>query len=126
MKSIMIVAALLAAAVQMMGQSINYNSSKSNTGNFALTCTGPDGKACTAEHVKGVNDWLAVTGRRVYKPLAEVKEVTLASPKEGGLSCKQNSGAVCTPEQHKALADFYKPSAQGTRSCPRPNRPIEA
>jgi hypothetical protein len=111
MKRIAVAAALLmTAALQMMGQALNYNSSKSNTGNFAITCAGPDGKACTAAHVKGVNDWLT-TGKRMHKPLAEVKEVTLVSPKDGGLGCTQNSGAVCTAEQQKALADFYKPGA---------------
>ena len=108
---------LLAAALQTMGQSINYNSSKSNTGNSPITCSGPDGKPCNAKHVSDLNEWLgSTTGRRQHQPLAEIKTVTLASPKDGSLGCVQNSGAACTAEQQKALAELYKPAGEGKAS----------
>jgi hypothetical protein len=124
MKPIAMTAVLLmAAGLQLTGQAINYNSSKSNTGNVAahpLTCTGPDGKGpCMAAHVTDMNNWLASVGRKQNKPLAEVKAVKLASPKDGVLTCEQNSGAACTPEQQMALAQFYKPTAAArTKGAP--------
>lgn len=96
---------------------INYNSSKSNSGNFTITC---DNAACTAAHVADVNKWLAETGqpagKRAHTPLADVRSVSLA--KDGTLTCMQNSGAPCTSDQGKALAEGYKPTAAWKEPAP--------
>jgi hypothetical protein len=105
MKTITMAAALLLAAVLQTMGAVNYNSSKSNTGNFTLTC---DGGSCTAAHVTDVNAWPASTGGKM-KSLGDVKAVSLG--KDGTLTCVQNSGAGCTPDQGKALAESYKPTA---------------
>jgi len=111
MKRITMATVLLLAAALQLAASINYNSSKSNTGNFALSCTGLDEKTpCSEKEVNDVNDWLAsFAGKRQHGQLADIKAVTLASPKDGGLKCEQNNGAAGTAEQQKALAQFYKP-----------------
>ncbi len=109
MKRITIATALaLAAALQTMGQA----APKEGKAPAAATtpvgkCTGPDGKACTAAHVKQVNDAM-VTGRRVHKPLEAVKAVSLASS-DGTLKCEQNDGTACTAEQLDALNQVAGP-----------------
>jgi hypothetical protein len=108
MKPILIVTVLaLVAASQAIGQAPPKSIAKGNTPAPAATetvarCTGPDGKAaCTAAHVKQLNDGM-VTGRRVYKPLEAVKAVSLSGP-DGTLKCEQNNGSACTAEQLDAL-----------------------
>jgi hypothetical protein len=107
MKRILIAMALpLAAALQMMGQAAPKSTPKGQSPAAATEtvakCTGPDGKtACTAAHVKQLNDGMA-TGRRMYQPLEAVKAVSLASS-DGTLKCEQNNGAACTTEQLDAL-----------------------
>lgn len=86
----------------LVGQAINYNASKSNTGNFTITCKGPDGKACTAAHVQAINTGVSV-GKRQHKALADVRGLTLGQ--DGTVSCVQNNGKECTSAQLDAIKE---------------------
>ena len=102
-RNLIAIAVALVAALQMMGQA-TPKEGKAPAASAApvAKCTGPDGKtACTAAHVKQLNDGM-VTGRRVYKPLEAVKAVSLASS-DGTMKCEQNNGTACTTEQWDAL-----------------------
>ena len=112
MKRITMATALaLAAALQTMGQAAPKErkapAAATATAVPVAKCTGPDGKACTAAHVKQVNDAM-VTGRRMHKPLEAVKAVSLASS-DGTLKCEQNDGTACTAEQLEALNQVAGP-----------------
>jgi len=107
MKRIMIAAALsLVAALQIMGQqAARDNIIKGPAPAAAIApvakCAGPDGKPCTAAHVKDIANGIS-SGRRQWKPLEAVKAVSLASP-DRTLKCEQNNGTACTAEQLDAL-----------------------
>ncbi len=106
MKRILIATAVaLVAALLMMGQSAPKGGKAPAAAAAPVAkCTGPDGKtACTAAHVKQLNDGMA-TGRRQHQPLETVKSVSLAKP-DGTLACTQNDGTACTAEQLDALND---------------------
>jgi hypothetical protein len=102
MKRVMILTAILFVGVlQVTGQS---KDGKSAAATPVAKCTGPDGKtACTAAHVKQLNEGMA-TGRRQHQPLETVKSVSLAKP-DVTLACTQNDGTACTAEQLDALND---------------------
>jgi hypothetical protein len=103
MKRILTAAALLlAVALQMMGQAGQKSMTKGGAPAEAVAppdamCTGPDGKACTAAHVKQLNDVMLSVRKAGGAPL---KAVTLASA-DGTLKC---DGKACTADQVEALS----------------------
>ena len=103
---------LLVAALQTMG-AVNYNSSKSNSGN--LTCTGADGKGCSAEHVASLNKAM-LAAQRKNPALAKIKKLGLASS-DGTLTCELTDGKPCGAEQAAALdaIDKATPITSGKR-----------
>jgi predicted carbohydrate-binding protein with CBM5 and CBM33 domain len=105
---------LLVAALEVMG-SVNYNSSKSNSGNFTMQCTGDDGKPCTAEHVASLNKAM-LAAQRKNPTLAKIKKLGLASS-DGTLTCELTDGKPCGAEQAAALdaIDKATPITSGKR-----------
>jgi predicted carbohydrate-binding protein with CBM5 and CBM33 domain len=91
---------LLIAALGSMG-AVNYNSSKSNTGNLAMQCIGDDGKGCSAEHVASLNKAM-LAAQRKNPALAKIKKLGLASS-DGTLRCELTDGKPCGAEQAAAL-----------------------
>lgn len=66
-----------------------------------LTCAGPDGRACTQEHVRRL---LAATHTINGGPqacLLSVKTISLSSG--GTLLCEQKGGRPCTVDQARSL-----------------------
>lgn len=75
------------------------------SGIHTLRCLGPDEKTpCTREQVGQFNQMM-VTGRRSYKPFAEIASFSLASP-DGTLRCTQIDGALCTNAQIQAVQEY--------------------
>jgi predicted carbohydrate-binding protein with CBM5 and CBM33 domain len=108
MKQITMAVVLLAvAALETMG-AINYNSSKSNSGNFTLQCIGDDGKGCSAEHVASLNKAM-LAAQRKNPALAKIKKLGLASS-DGTLTCELTDGKPCGAEQAAALDAIDKPT----------------
>lgn len=71
-----------------------------------LKCAGADGKtACTAAQVADINHGILV-GKRMHKPLAMVKEVSLGP--NGTLVCKQTDGSACTDDQLSEIISVTK------------------
>ena len=98
-------AAGLVAPAMVHGQAVNTNTSRSNTQhNITITCKGPGGGPCTGKQVDEIAQGLS-TGRRSWKPLATVKNVSLGGP-DGTLKCEQNNGKPCTEEQIQALTQL--------------------
>jgi hypothetical protein len=103
----LVFATALAAPALLCAQGANTNTSRSNTMHnitIVAKCKGPDGAACTDAQVKDLASGLA-SGKRIYKPLATVRNVSLASS-DGTLKCEQNDGKPCTEDQVKALSEL--------------------
>jgi hypothetical protein len=108
---LLICAAALAAPGLLCGQAAStVNNSRSNIKNniavapTVVKCKGPNGTACTPAQVDEIAHGLP-SGRRMWKPLATVKNVSLAG-NDGSLKCEQNDGKPCTEEQLKALTEL--------------------
>ena len=100
---------LTAAPLLLYGQAANTPPARSNIKNNVaaapvIKCKGPGGSACTGAQVDEIAHGLA-SGRRMWKPLATVKNVSLAA-NDGSLKCEQNDGTPCTEEQLKALGEL--------------------
>jgi predicted carbohydrate-binding protein with CBM5 and CBM33 domain len=91
---------LVVAALESMG-AVNYNSSKSNSGNFTLQCIGDDGKPCTAEHVASLKKAM-LAAQNKNPTLAKIKKLGLASS-DGTLTCELTDGKPCGAEHAAAL-----------------------
>jgi hypothetical protein len=106
----LICVAALAAPSFVFGQAANTAPARSNIKNnvaaatTVVKCKGPDGGPCTGAQVDEIAHGMT-TGRRVWKPLAMVKSVSLGGP-DGSLKCEQNDGKPCTEEQLKALGEL--------------------
>jgi len=106
----LVCAAALAAPALLCGQAAKpaapaRSNIKNNVAVAAVAkCKGPSGAACTGAQVDEIVHGLA-SGRRVWKPLATVKNVSLGGS-DGTLKCEQNDGAPCTAEQLQALGEL--------------------
>lgn len=105
----LVFATALAAPALLCAQGANTTTSRSNTQHnitaaIVAKCKGPDGAACTDAQVKDLASGFA-SGKRIHKPLATVRNVSLASS-DGTLKCEQNDGKPCTEDQVKALNEL--------------------
>ena len=106
MKQITMVFALLGLAAAPAVASINYNSSKSNTGNGTLECKGEDGKPCSAEQVANLKKEL-LAAQSKDPALAKIKRLALAKS-DGTLTCELTDGKPCGAEHAGALDKLDK------------------
>jgi len=101
MKPITMVAVLLVIAAVEVTAAINYNSSKSNTGNITITCKGDDGKPCSAAQVASLNKEL-LAAQSKSPTLAKIKKLSLASS-DGTVTCTLTDGKPCGADHATAL-----------------------
>ena len=103
---------LAATPLLLHGQAANTSPDRSSIKNSAAAAPvvkykGSGGAACIGAQVDEIAHGLA-SGRRMWKPLATVKTVSLVG-NDGALKCEQNDGTPCTEEQVQALGELAGP-----------------
>ena len=69
-----------------------------------LTCAGPGGHACSAQHVQKLDAAVKEAAKSGNATLADVKSITLGS--DGALNCQRNNGSACTTEQIRSVRNM--------------------